>query len=534
MGSAKALMAWGKILEEKAEENKGKIFVEFGGNRVSYEAFDRTVNSVANGLLAQGIRKGDPVCLMLPNGLEFLYTIFALVKIGAIAVPLNIHYRGDILSHVLNNSGADTLLLDEGYVERVRFVEKDLSSLKRMIVCDGESRDPDEGKTVRGCRRIPYSELLEHPPAPPRVEIRHFDPMVIMYTSGTTGLSKGAVLRHRGCAVFARNHVRALRITSDDVLYTCLPLFHGISFLLITLSTILTGARMVIGKGFSASTFWDEIRRSKATYFPMVGAMAHILFKLPPRETDARHSVRIVYSIPAPAKIYAEFEKRFRVKLIEAYGSTDGQVIVYQPYDHPKIGSCGKVVDGFELRIVDDLDEEVPMGAVGEIVYRSGEPFAIMTGYHGNPQATVEAFRNFWFHSGDYGTLDEEGYLHFVDRKRDSIRRRGENISSYEIEKVVNSHEKVLESAAIAVPSDIGEDDVKVIIVPREGETIYPMEILLFCEEKMPYYMLPRYVEFQSGLPKTPNEKVQKYKLREAGITRTTWDRETIGYKPKR
>ncbi len=534
MLSTKHGMVWGRILEGKVRENREKIFVEYADEKVSYEAFDQTVNSIANGLTAMEVRKGTPVCLMLPNCLEFLYTIFALIKIGAIAVPLNIFYRGDILSYVLNNSEAEILVIDESLVERVYFVEKGLSFLKKVVIRREGSPKAISEEGGKEFQRISYQELLKYPSNPPGAEINYFDPMVIMYTSGTTGLSKGALLLHKGCYVFAHNHVQSLRINDQDILYTCLPLFHGISFLLTTLSTILTGARMVIGRGFRASSFWEEIRKSRASYFPMVGAMAHILFKQPESELDTSHSVRIVYSIPAPAQIYKEFERRFRVKLIEAYGSTDGQVIVYQPYDHPKVGSCGKVIEGFELKIVDDLDEEVPAGTAGEIIYRSKEPFAIMPGYYKNPLATAEAFRNFWFHSGDFGYLDEEGYLHYVDRKRDSIRRRGENISSYEIEKVINSHEDVLESAAIALPSEIGEDDVKIVIVPKEAKIINPMDIIFFCEERMPYFMIPRYVEFQPDLPKTPNEKVQKYKLREAGITPTTWDREKSGYKLKR
>jgi crotonobetaine/carnitine-CoA ligase len=435
---------------------------------------------------------------------------------------------------VINNSEAELLIIDKELIDKVQFIGKDLSFLKIMIIRQEGLEEFFFEKPEIGFKLMNYRELFQNPTIPPLREINYFDPMVIMYTSGTTGPSKGAVLSHKACYVFAFNHAKYLRITQDDVLYTCLPLFHGISFLLTTLSTILTDAKIVIGKRFSASTFWDEISRCKATYFPMVGAMAHILFKQPPTEQDAHNPVRIVYSIPAPAQIYAEFEKRFNVKLIEAYGSTDGQVIVYQPFHNPKIGACGQLIEGFELKIVDDADEELPIGTVGEIVYRTKEPFSMMQGYYKNPQATMEVFRNFWFHSGDHGYLDEDGYLHFVDRKKDSIRRRGENISSYEIEKVINLHEDVIESAAIAVPSEIGEEDVKIIVVLKEGKNIKPEDLIQFCEVRMPYFMVPRYIEFKAALPKTPNEKVQKYKLRGEGITSNTWDRERAGYKLKR
>ncbi len=532
--SNKNEMVWGTVLEARGREVPNKIFLECDGEEITFGNFNTTVNAVANALLGLGLKKGATVCVILPNCVEFLYCVFGLIKVGAIAVPLNTAYRGDILSHVINNSEAEIIIIDREYIDRINFIEKDLKFLKSIIIRQGNSEQKNiENK--RGTHSyLDFRKLLEGRPIMPRVEIDYLDPMIIMYTSGTTGLSKGAVLLHKGCYFSAYNHAKQLRLTDKDVLYTCLPLFHGIALILSTLSAVLVGGKLVLGKSFSASTFWKEIKDCKATYFPMVGAMAHILFKLPPAEEEKRNSVRVVYSVPAPASIYSQFEERFGVKLIEAYGATDGHVIVYQPYDNPKIGACGKVIDGFELKIVNDRDENVAPNTAGEIVYRSHEPYTMCPGYFKNPQATVDIHKNFWFHSGDTGLLDEEGYLHFVDRKRDSLRRRGENISSYEIEKIVNLYEDVLECATIGVPSDLGEDDVKVVIVPREGKKIDPLGIMRFCEIRMPYYMVPRYIEFKSSLPKTPNEKVQKYKLREEGITPNTWDSIRAGYKVKK
>ena len=520
----------GSMLAGLAARDPDRPYLASDGVVLTCGAVDERAARIDAGLRALGIVPGDRVCLMLPNGIEFVLAWLGVVRAGAIAVPINTAYRGDLLAYVVNHSGASLGIVGEEWLDRFAAVESQLAHLRHVVTV------PAAGNAGTGAAlsvpTSPFSTLLRPAPAP-LPDVDDITAASIMYTSGTTGPSKGATLCHRGFLAFAANHVRQCGVTRDDVCYTCLPLFHAIALALTTVGALLVGARVAIGRRFSASTFWDEIRASGATYASITGSIAQILHKQPrgPGETD--HRLRVVYAIPAPAAIYEDFERRFGTRLIEAYGATDGQIPIYMPLDAPRIGACGKVIPGFDLRIVDDRDDPLPAGRVGEIVYRSHDPYTMMLGYYRNPEATLEAWRNFWFHSGDLGVLDEDGYLRFVDRKKDSIRRRGENISSYEVEKVVNDHPEVVESAAVAVPAELGEDDLKIVVVVRPGATLAPEALVGWCEPRLPYFMVPRYVEFADTLPKTPNEKVQKYRLRETGVAKA-WDRERAGYRVAR
>ncbi len=526
MNGARSTVA--RELAERADTEPERPFVACDGVQLSYGDVDGCAARLAGAFRALGVGPGDRVCLMLPNGIPFVLAWFAVMRLGAVAVPINTAYRGDLLAYVFNDSGASLIVVDEELLDRIAFVEDRVTTVRRVVVVTGER---SAAVTLR-LPTSPFEDLLDGAPLAVS-DVGDIAPAAIMYTSGTTGPSKGAVLCHRGVLAFARNHAVHCGITPGDVCYTCLPLFHAIALALTTLGSLLTGAEVAIGRRFSATTFWDEIRSSGATYASITGSIAQILMKQPACRGDRDHRLRVVYAIPAPAAIYEAFERRFGTRFIEAYGATDGQIPIYMPLDAPRIGAAGKLIPGFDLRVVDERDDAVPTGQVGEIVYRSHEPYTMMLGYHGKPEATLEAWRNFWFHSGDLGFLDTDGYLHFVDRKKDSIRRRGENISSYEVERVVNDHPAVLECAAVAVPSDVGEDEVKIVIVVEPGTTLAPEALMAWCEPRLPYFMVPRYVEVVDALPKTPNEKVQKYRLRESGVGRA-WDREKAGYRLRR
>ncbi len=520
----------GATLAERAGRDPDRPYLACDDVVLTYGAVDDSAARIGAGLAALGIAPGDRVCLMVPNGLEFVLAWLGVVRAGMVAVPINTAYRGDLLAYVLNHSGASMAIVSEEWLDRFAFLEPQLQHLRHVVTVPAAQ----PGAVTQALRvpASPFSALLRSAPAPlPQVD--DITAASIMYTSGTTGPSKGATLCHRGLLAFSANHVRHCGVTRDDVCFTCLPLFHAIALALTTVGALLVGARVAIGRRFSASTFWDEIRASGATYASITGSIAQILHKQPLAPGDRDHRLRVVYAIPAPAAIYEDFERRFGTRFIEAYGATDGQIPIYMPLDAPRIGACGTVIPGFDLRIVDDRDDPLPAGSVGEIVYRGHDPYTMMLGYYRNPEATLEAWRNFWFHSGDLGFLDEDGYLHFVDRKKDSIRRRGENISSYEVEKIVNDHPAVLESAAVAVPAELGEDELKIVVVVRPGETLAPEALLGWCEPRLPYFMVPRYVEFTDALPKTPNEKVQKYRLRETGVAKA-WDRERAGYRVSR
>ena len=523
----------GQILGEKAEVCGDRTFLQYEkGREITYGEVNETANKIANGLYTLGVEKGDRVALFLPNSLELLYLWFGMSKAGIIDVPINLANKGHFLSHQINDSEANAIIIGNEFIDRLKFIEKDLPKLDKVVVWSG-SNGVQEIPRLR-FDVIDYKELMNGPSERPKVNIIASEPQTIIYTSGTTGLAKGVTDPHAKICHSALEYIEAIRATPEDVFFTCLPLFHANARFLCIYPAMLLGTKVVIYGRFSASRFWDQIKKAKATVFNSLGAMANFIYNQPRKEDDGDNPARVCAAFPMPATIHEDFERRFNLKVVEGYGLTEVAIITYNPYDRPKIGSCGKETKSFEVKIVDENDFPVPPGTKGEIVARGKIPWVTSLGYWNMPEKNVELMRNYFYHTGDAGYLDEEGYMYFVDRMKDYIRRRGENISSFEIERVVNDHPKVSESAAISVKSELSEDEVKIVVVLKKGERLSPEDLLVFCEERMPYFAIPRYVEFVESLPKTPNEKIQKSKLREAGITTHTWDREKAGYKIKK
>lgn len=501
---------------------------------VTYAEADRLANRLARGVLALGVKPGDRVAVMLPNGLEILVTWFGLSRAGAVSVFINPAYKGIFLEHVLANAGAEVAIIHRDYAPAMAAALKAQPRLKRVFVV-GEGPLPD----LPGVAVQPWQALPESSAAPVDVPVTYRDTGAIMYTSGTTGPSKGVLMPQAHLYLFAQEEVRWMRLTPEDVYYICMPLFHANALFMQLYGTLLAGAKAVIVPAFSASRWVDDLRKYGATVTNTLGVMTEFVFRQPPRPEDRQHRLRLILAVPGPAEIAQAFMERFQTQLIEAYGMTEIGIPLHGRVDSPfKAGSCGQVnEDYFEIRIADpETDEEVPRGVLGEIVCRPKEPYAFMAGYNGMPDKTVEAWRNFWFHTGDAGRMDADGYVFFVDRMRDTIRRRGENLSSYEIERVLAEHPAVAEVAAVAVKSRIpgGEDEVKACIVLRPGQSVPPVELLDWCAQRMPHFAVPRYVEFVPALPKTPTQKVQKAILREQGLTPGTWDREQVGYRVRR
>jgi len=523
----------GHILEDKAKTCGDKVYLQFRDEReVTYREFNEIANKIGNGLLSLGLEKGDKVATMLPNSLEAAYIWFGTSKAGLVEVPINLANKGDFLSHNINNSDAKAIVIDRELIDRLKFIEKNLPKLEKVVVW---SKTPTTEKIPElRFDVIDYEELNKCSSERPQIEIKSTDAQMILYTSGTTGPSKGVMLSHAWVYVAASDYIEGMRATSEDILFTCLPMFHGNARLVTLYPAMLIGAKVVMYERFSATRHWDRIRKAKATIFNSLGAMANFSYNQPRKANDSDNPARVCCAAPMPPEIYEDFEKRFNLKVVPHYGLTEVAIITYDTYGKPKIGSCGKETKNFEVKIVDENDWPVPPGVVGEIVARGRIPWATSLGYYNMPEKTLELVRNNFHHTGDAGYLDEDGYLYFVDRMKDYIRRRGENISSFEIERVVDTYPKILESVAISVKSELSEDEVMIVIVPEKGEKIDPEELLIFCEERMPYFAVPRYVEFVEKFPKTLNEKIQKNKLREAGITENTWDREKAGYKVKR
>jgi carnitine-CoA ligase len=522
----------GHLLEDKAAAIGEKPLFLHRDMKVTYREMNEKANRVANSFISLGITKGDRVCLVMANSVEFLYTWFALAKIGAIMVPINPALKGRLLSYIINNSEGSVIVVDRDLVDRVIFIQEELARIRRIVVVP-DYHDGEEGFLAR-VTVTPFKHMYDAPAEPPGQEVHFFDPMSIIYTSGTTGPSKGAILSHAHYYSISNQVVQYLRYDDGSVIYSCLPLFHANATMHGVMGTILAEATFAMGTRFSVSTFWDEIRSYMATHTNVLGSIMPLLWRQPPREDDANNPLKVMNTalwIPE----FPEFEKRFDLKIVVMYGATETGIVLVSPFDETvRPGTCGKPLSTYDVRIVDDHDIELPPGTPGEIVVRGMEPYAQMNSYYNMPEATVRVFRNLWYHTGDFGYRDEDGYFYFVDRKKDALRRRGENISSFEVEEVINSHPKVLESAVLAVPSELGEDEVKAAVVLKEGETMAPEELIGWCEERMAYFAVPRYLQFRDALPKTATLRVEKYKLREEGITQDTWDREKAGYKLKR
>jgi crotonobetaine/carnitine-CoA ligase len=520
-----------ELIEDRAARNGDRIFLRFKGQVFTYNDISRYANRCANAFINQGIVKGDKISIMLPNCPEYLHLWFGSAKIGAIEVPINTSYKGEFLRHVIDQSDSKLLVIANEFLDRLKLIQDALPKLKRVIVLGGFQ---EEDAAQYRFPVISFEKFFNVSEDPVNIKIYPSDPHNIIYTSGTTGLSKGALGPHKFWIVAAEQLLSLREGGRDDVFYTFLPLYHFNAQCLTTITALLAEGQMVLSDKFSASRFWEDIRKAQATQFNYLGAVIPILEKQPERPDDLDNPVRIALGAGCPQAVMDRFEKRFGLKCMEGFGMTEIGIPVHTTLYDRRPGSCGKPLPIYEIKLFDDQDEEVPVGEPGEIVFRPLEPFTMMLEYYNMPDKTLETFLNLWFHTGDLAKRDADDYLYFVDRKKDALRRRGENISSFEVERAINTHPKVLESAAIAVKSELAEDEVKICVVLKPGEKLDPEELITYADERMPYFAVPRFVEFMDALPKTPTERVQKHLLKQAGITPNTWDRETTGVKVSR
>jgi crotonobetaine/carnitine-CoA ligase len=521
----------GFILEDKAKLLRDKVFLYYKDEKITYEEMNEKTRRIANTLIKElGIKGGHKVAALLPNCPEFVFLHYAIAKTGAIQVPINPEAKGHLLAHLINNSDSQVLIIDQQFVPNVKDIEHNLEKLQRLII-----RRTEPGQEVLTFDKKFeigfYEDLLRGSTELPQVRVRRVDPSAIFYTSGTTGPAKGVVLPHNHNYDIAVKMAQMGRFTPEDISYVCLPYYHGSGQYFGSLVAMVGEGSMVLAERFSASRFWEEIRKYNATHTFTIYTIPSILMKQSERPDDADNPLRVVWGAGILPEIHEAFERRFNLKFIDMYGSTEQGTIAYTPYEERRIGAVGPINEqDYEVAIVDDEDEVLPQGKVGEIVSRPKKPYLRMMEYYNMPEATLEAYRNLWLHSGDLGFIDEDGWLHFVGRKKDAIRRKGENIAAYEFEGVVVNHPSVKECAAIPVPAEIGEDEVKVVVVLKKGVKLTPQELIVFCQEKMPRYMVPRYVEFRESLPKTATEKVEKVKLKQEGLTADTWDKDRGDY----
>ncbi len=516
-----------QLLARQARSNPDRCFLRFGSVDLTFQEVDRWSDELAARFQSLGIGVGDLVPLMMPNIPEFVVSWFALCKLGAVTTMINTAMRGPALSHALDLSKSEIVIVDASLLEPVRSVLPDLTTITRLLV-SGDVGPPSSDGSFE-MLTFPERTMMEvTSPHQPRTSAAAAasDSAMVMFTSGTTGRSKGCLLSHRYAIRQAELMVEHLGLREDDVLYCPFPLFHLDGSVLTVMTALVLGATAAIGDRFSASGFWHEIRTSGATVFDFMGATLTMLHKAPATAADAANAVRLAWGVPVP-EFAEEFEQRFGLRLVELYGSTDAGLPIYQPLDEPRRqGSCGRVIASYDVQLFDEHDRPVGPGEVGEMVVRPNEPSIMSKGYYGMPEATVIANRNLWFHTGDLARCDDDGWFYYVGRRAESIRRRGENISSFEIEEVLKLHPDVLDAAAFGVPSQLTEDDVMVTIVAKPSRSLDPSSLIEFCRTRMARHMLPRYVDFVDALPRTPTEKVEKQTLVSRGVSPTTWDRE--------
>lgn len=516
------------LLERQAAVYGDKLLLRTRGAELSFTDVRDHARAAAGVLAAAKIKAGDRVVLMSNNRLEFVQFVLGCAWLGAVVVPLNVALRGAQLQHALQNSDA-----------RLIIVESEL-----LPVLETVGR-PDQLEHVwvlgEPWVREGFSEVaLDSAPAvstagvgPRAASVGPATTLAILYTSGTTGPSKGVCCPHAQFYWWGIVVSELLELSDEDVLFTCLPLFHT-NALNAFVQALVAGATFVIGDRFSASRFWMHAAEAHATVTYLLGAMINMLHAQPASPHDRTHRIRCALAPATPAALHAPFRERFGVELLEGYGSTETNAAIGARASHQRPGYMGLQLPDFEIDVVDENDAPIPDGTAGELVLRPRHPFSFATGYFGMPEATVSAWRNLWFHSGDRVVREADGWIRFIDRTKDAIRRRGENISSYEVEQALLEYPAVVAVAAFAVPSELAEDEVMAAIVLEAGAEVDPIELTRHCETRLAYFAIPRYLDILSDLPMTQNGKVSKVALRRRGVTETTWDREASGYELRR
>jgi crotonobetaine/carnitine-CoA ligase len=548
-----ATTTFNDVMKHKAETVPDRVFLTYirdfdKGIDEDYTYLDMHLSSnrVANGLSKLGVGVGTGISLMEINCPEYLYTVFATFKLGAYVVLINTALKGETLRSIIDHSDSELLIIHWSMLERYLDIKDRLTKIKKVIVHMDEV--PQDFNIPDGM--IPFKELMKSPDDDIDTEIDLEEKAMLMYTSGTTGPPKATTFIYKkfiagqSLQIFTALPM-VVGVTSNDVYFTCLPLFHGNALQITTLPGFVSEYRVVLSKRFSASRHWDICRKYNVTIFNTLGAMPQFLLKQPDRPNDGENNVRIVISAACPKEMIEPFEERYNVDVKEFYGAVDGGGYLLGPFfakEPVPVGTMGKPLPGTMADIMDEAGNLLGPDEVGELVFlvdrKELEQRKIT--YYKDKQSSQEKIREgkdgqLWFHTDDLATKDKDGWFYFVDRKKDAIRRRGENISPWSIECVINQNEKVLESAAYAVKSsEYAEDEVMVSVVLKPGEEMTPEELLDYCQDKMAYFMIPKYIDFLDKLPKSEVHRTLKQQLKERGVTEKTYDREKAGYEIKR
>ncbi len=510
-------------LQRNARDRPDEIFAAFeGGERWTFAQTLHAVESLAGNLHELGVRQGDHVVLVLPTSPLALRVMFAINYLGAVYVPVNPALKGSSLEHVLHNAGAKLAVIHDSVLDRVMAAAP--PALVTMVrSSDDEMKQQPDAVAIHGVSVLTKTSA---PPPEPARPIQPFDTQSIIYTSGTTGRSKGVLSSYmHAFSCVGPDAWNCLTARDRQLLH--MPIFH-IGGAFIATVALCVGSSIGVVSHFRTEAFWDQVRELQVTSAFLLGAMATFLLKQPPNPGDRNHGLRMAFIVPL-GQSARPFHERFGVDVVTLFNMTEICTPLISRTNPQKDNICGRPRAGVEVRLVDEHDCSVRDGEVGQLILRTEAPWAMNHGYNNNPQATADAWRNGWFHTGDAFIRDADGDYRFVDRLKDAIRRRGENISSYEIEVELLSHPCVREAAAIPVPSEFSEDEVLVVLAPAGGASIDPEDIIRHLLPRMARHMVPRYIRVIDELPKTPTAKVEKHVLRAQGLTDDTWDRERAG-----
>lgn len=527
------------LLRAGAERVPDKTALHIEDEPITYaDLLDRSL-AAAGGLHHLGIRSGDSVGALSPNSPEMLYTMLGCAFLGAVFVPINADYKGEFIRHQLATSEAKVVLVDAELLAELAPVVPALPALEHVVV---PQRDPSASTVLGGGSGVVIHSAADILSGDKPLPDGHEDPAgeaiaAVIFTAGTTGPSKGVAMSHNYLCRSARQVFELRGGTEDSVVYGALPMFHLAAISLIILGPLSHFATGALDNRFSPNRFWERVRRVNADHTVMLGAMSAMLWARPEADDDADNPIKVALIAPMPPAIHKAFEERFGLTVLQLYAQSEAYPLTVASADAPAPpGYSGKPNPMFTVKLFDADDREVPVGEVGEVVVRPNGPSVLFSGYYKNPQATVDVWRNGWMHTGDLGRFDEDGYFEFVDRKKDYLRRRGENISSFEVERTALMFDPVAEAAVIAAPSELTEDDVVACLVIKPGAAFDERAFLDHCAANMPYFAVPRYVWVLEDLPRNPVGRVEKYKLRERlnsedrSSVEGLWDREAVGY----
>lgn len=524
MDANQEMLYWTGELERQAKLIGDKTFLSLvqGGRSVSYGEMDGNANRVANYLLGLGAKPGDGLATLMGNSQQFLDVFFGIQKIGMYINPVNTGLRGEGLAFIIDNSDAKYLVVDHDMMDLYGGVENETKKIEKIVVntleAPGDYRVPDGMLDLRDA----YAHAVSA--AKPAVDFSPDSMLLIMYTSGTTGLPKGVVFRYNKNLVGMIKMLSTLAMKPDSVYYTPLALFHGNALFVTTTQVLVSGATLALSKKFSASRFWEEVWQSGATIFNTIGAMIPIILKQPVHPHEKDHKVSLVISAGCLADMWEPFERRFNVTLWEAYGAIDGSGTIMNLGNAPK-GSVGTTLVS-DIRLVDEAGNDVPVGEAGELLFKVKPDKKSAVEYYKNVEATETKTKGEWEHTGDYMYRDEKGFLYFVGRKTDSMRRRGENVSAYEVEKVILKNPKVQECAVYGVPSEMTEDEIMASVTVVDGERLSPAELWEFLQDKLAKYAIPRYIRIVDDFPRTETFRIKKNEIKALGVTPDTFDAE--------